>query len=444
MWERLSGGAGEVVSRILHLTPHLGGGVGKAVSGLVEASTQIYAPHEHAVICLERPEKTKAVETIERCGSPVMLCPDEDELRREIERADIVQLEFWNHPATVGFLCTRPLPPMRLLIWSHVSGLYAPRLPPDLIRVAQRILFTSACSFEADEVRAWLSSKDADKLAVVSSGGGLDTLPAPTRSATDRPLAAGYLGSLNPAKLHSDFVACAAAVRLAGFVIRMIGDEMNRSELERQCRAARKPDLLEFRGYTTEVASELAQLDVLIYLLNPTHYGTAENALLEAMAMGVVPIVLNNACERHIVENKQTGMVLECPADLADAMDWLASHPEERRAMGQRAADFVRRCFRYESMARAFSTHYAALMTESKQTASFAPVFGQTPAQWYRTFYRDGSIFRDDGTVRLPEGMDRHGLFERSKGSVFHFLQYFPDDPLLGRWAQSLGQAMSV
>lgn len=432
------------MTRILHVTPHLGGGVGKAVSGLIEAAIQSGSSLEHAVVCLEQPEKTKSVDVVKRLGCPLMVRPSAGELRRLIETADIVQLEFWNHPATPAMLCSHPLPPMRLCIWCHVSGLHSPRLPPDLIHAAQKLLFTSACSFEADEVKAWLASGLADKLAIISSGGGLESLPAPRHPNADRPLAAGYLGSLNPAKLHPNFVQFAAAVRWDGFAIRMIGDETNRPELERQCVAVGKPDLLEFRGYTADVAAELAQLDVLVYLLNPTHYGTAENALLEAMAMGVVPIVLNNACERHIVENARTGIVLEHPADLPNAMDWLASHPEERRGMGQRASDFVRQNFQYRRMAKAFSAQYAAMMDEPKQVASFLPVFGRSPAQWYRAFLHDTSTFRDDGTVNVPDGMDRHGLFERSKGSVFHFLRYFPDDPLLGRWAQSLGHAMTA
>ena len=429
------------MTRILHLTPHLGGGVGKAVSGLIDAARRADAPDEHVVICLEQPEKTKSAEII--AGDRLIVCPSEDVLHREIERADIVQLEFWNHPATVGLLCARSLPEMRLLVWCHVSGLYSPRLPPGLIRVAAKILFTSACSFEAQEVKEWLSSGDAGKLAVVSSGGELDRPPI-ERAVPRGPLRAGYLGSLNPAKLHPDFVRAAASVRLADFSIRMIGDETNRSELERQCRGFGKFDLLQFRGYRADVAAELAEIDSLIYLLNPTHYGTAENALLEAMAAGVVPIVLDNPCERHIVENRQTGIVLGHPDELADALDWLAGHPEEHLAMGRNASDFVRRHFQYGQMQAAFAQHYDVLLDEPKRAISFAPVFGQTPAQWYRAFHRDTSILRDDGTVAVPDGVARYGLFERSKGSVFHFSRYFPDDPLLGKWAQSLGQQIGA
>jgi L-malate glycosyltransferase len=421
--------------RVLHLTPHLGGGVGKAVSGLVARSVRGEADRQHRVICFERPEKTQFVAQAEQAGIDISFCPDRTALAEAIAAADIVQLEFWNHPTTPQTLCSAPLPPMRLLVWSHVSGLHHPRLPAGLIDVADKILFTSACSFEAEEVKEWVAAGWGDRLGVVSSGGGLETLPGPDRRAGTK---AGYLGSLNFSKLHPDFVSFAAAVRRDGFKIRMIGDETNRTELERQCRAMGKPELLDFRGYRPDIAAELSELGVLIYLLNPTHYGTAENALIEAMAMGIVPIVLPNAAERHIVTDRQTGLTVRSPGELAAAIDWLEAHPEERQAIGDRAAAFAREQFRHDRMEQAFSRHYEALMSVPKRTVRFATAFGDTPADWFLAFQRGAAEFRDDGSIPPADALQRHGLIERSKGSAFHFLRHFPDDPRLKRWAETL------
>lgn len=427
------------MTRVLHLTPHMGGGVGKAISGLVAEA----GAYDHRIVCLEQPEKSQFVEKAREGGCAPIFCPDPAALDDEIAAADIVQLEFWNHPATVAMLCSRPLPAMRLLVWCHISGLHQPAIPAGLLRAAAKFLFTSDCSLEAESVRAFRESGAASGLGVVSSGGGLDELPPPRPRLTAGPLTAGYLGSLNYAKLHPDFVSFAAAVAQPGFSVRMIGDETNRADLERQCREIGRADLLEFRGYRADVAAELADLDVLVYLLNPTHYGTAENALIEAMAMGIVPVVLANSAERHIVEDGRTGMLVADPASFAAAMAWLADHPEERAAMGSRAAAFVREQFSYHRMAGLFSTHYDVLLRRPKEEISFRPIFGDTPAQWFRAFQPDGTAFRDDGTVSPPDGMALFGVMEQSKGSVFHFGRSFPEDSLLRQWGADLVRLQS-
>lgn len=428
--------------RILHITPHLGGGVGKALAGLVEQDGRLGAGIEHQILCLESPEKSQFVEKVRRAGCKLKLCPSQSELLEAIREADVVQLEFWNHPATVRALCSVPLPEMRLLVWCHVSGLHYPIIPPGLLSVAHKFLFTSECSFAAEEVKR-LAPRVPANLGVVSSGGGLAALPPPRINARKGGLHAGYIGSLNFAKLHPDFVSFLAAVRDPGLRIRLIGDETNRAILEEQCRRVERPDLLEFRGYATDVAAELAELDILVYLLNPNHYGTAENALLEAMAMDVVPVVLDNPAERCIVEDRRTGLVVRTPGELADTLGWLTAHNEERLEMGRRAATTVRERYTYERMVSAFNIHYGELMRKPKTCVPFGSVFGAGPADWFRAFYRDASVFSDSGAVHIPAGQPSHALFERTKGSVFHFLDYFPDDTRLQRWATGLQQSLS-
>ncbi|OQW92803.1 MAG: hypothetical protein BWK78_00520 [Thiotrichaceae bacterium IS1] len=426
---------------ILHITPHMGGGVGKALSGLVGQATQSSPGFEHRIICLESPQKSQFVQKAIDVGCKLTCCPSASELFEAIEQADIVQLEFWNHPAMLRALCSGPLPAMRLLIWCHVSGLYYPSIPSRLLTEAHQFLFTSPCSFEAIEVRN-LEPSVRDRLGVVSSGGGFDTLPLP-RSMSREELKVGYIGSLNFAKLHPEVVTFLAAVRMPEFCLRLIGDETNKVVLEKQCRLLGRPNLLEFRGYTTDIATELGDLDILVYLLNPKHYGTAENALLEAMAMGIVPIVLDNPAERYIVDNFQTGLVVHSPEELADTVDWLTTHRDEQLAMGQRAAIKVREGYTYKQIDSAFNSYYCNLMRQSKFFVEFNDIFGYEPADWFRAFYRNSVVFSDNGTVHVPLDQSCYALLERTKGSVFHFLDYFPSDARLKDWATNFEMSFS-
>lgn len=426
---------------VLHITPHLGGGVGKAVSGLIRASMSAFG-HRHTVIALELPQKSQFNEVLTAAGCPIFYSPSISELHSAIAAADIVQLEFWNHPAMAQVLCESNLPPMRLIVWCHISGLYQPAIPKGLPNLADAFLFTSPSSLESKHRYPHLT-----KTHVVSSGGGMNEMPPPPQRKKSKFLRAGYLGSLNFSKLHPDFVRYLAAVNLPDFSFRMIGDPINRATLEAQCVALARPNLLEFCGYRTDIAKELANLDVMIYLLNPRHYGTAENTLLEAMAMGVIPIVLDNPSERHIVEHNKTGRIIRTPEELAHDLAWLANSPSDRKRLSEAAANSVRERYSYANMALSFDKHYRETVLNKKRQLAFRDIFGPTPGDWFLAFQSEGSYFFDaavDSNAIPPSVAEQPDLYETTKGSVFHFLEYFPEDSRLSSWGKILRRYSDV
>ncbi len=422
--------------KVLHLTAHLGGGVGKALSGLAMQAASSGSDVRHTIVTFEQQEKSQFAELVEQSGSELIVCPPTERLHVLIGESDVVQLEWWNHPATMAALCGAPLPPMRLLVWSHVSGLFNPIIPEGLLLAAHKFLFTSACSFQAKEVRG-LPSEVAQRIGVVSSCAGFQGFPSPTLADADATVA-GYLGSLNFAKLHPDYVDFLAEVKIPGFSVRLIGDLANKETLERQCAQRGNPGLLEFRGYTSDVASELASLNVLAYLLNPQHYGTTENALLEAMSMGVVPVVLDNPAECLIVEHEKTGLVVGSKKEFAAAMHRLAKNPGERRAMGLRAAESVRRKFSAAGMEASLNAHYRECISLEKRAFSFTDIFGAAPSDWFLSCQGSPRLFSLPGTTGEPGRYSKFGLFEQTKGTVFHFRKYFPDDERLNQWSKKL------
>ena len=420
---------------VLHVTAHLGGGVGKALSGLT-LNTPPESGVSHAIVCLEPPQKTQFLEQLTSSGCHVTVAPDRATLAGLIEASDIVQLEWWGHPATIAALCDGPLPAMRLLVWCHISGLHTPIIPSRLMTSANSCLFTSPCSYGAPEV-AQLLPTHRDRMDVVYSAGGFTGLELPERR-SDAPLAAGYLGSLNFAKLHPHYVEFLAAVTVPGFTVRMIGDITNRDILEQQCREAGRPAMLEFRGYTTDVASELAAINVLPYILNPRHYGTSENALLEAMAMGVVPIVLDNPAERYLVTDRVTGLIVRTPQEFGEAVTWLANHPQERQEIAMQASSSVRDRFSVDKMCEALNRHYLSALAEDKTLFPFDSGLGRTPAEWFLAGQRHPEFFTTDEGFGTIDELTLPGLLERTKGSAYHYHKNFPEDTRLSQWAERL------
>ncbi len=423
--------------QVLHITAHLGGGVGKALSGLVAQANISGSGIKHLIVCLEEPEKSQFIDRIREYGIEVIVCPSMDMLEKLMEGSDIVQLEWWNHPATIKYLCSMSIPPIRLLTWCHVSGLYTPIIPDKLILASHIFLFTSRCSFEAKEVMS-LIPVFGDKLGVVSSSGGFSGLPEPGKGVNES-ISMGYFGSLNFAKLHPRYIDYLAAVKIPGFKVKIIGDLCNKDILNQQCDAIGKAGMLEFTGFVPDIASELASINVLAYLLNPEHYGTTENALLEAMAMGIVPIVLDNPAERQIIDNHNTGLIVHSPEEFAEAIQWLSENPHERQRLGIQAAKSVRDRFSVEKMEASINEYYRKILFMEKRKIVFSEIFGSDPAEWFLSCQGNKSIYVEDGHIHLNYDTNHnYVLFEKRKGTVFHFSEYFPDNLELKSWAKNL------
>lgn len=406
---------------VLHITPHLGGGVGKALSGLVCQAAQSKQGVRHKIVCLEEPEKLQFVNIIKSCGCPVYLSPSEKELLLLVGEADIVQLEFWNHPAIPKMLCSLTLPAHRLLVWCHVSGLHTPKIPGGILRAAHKFLFTSQCSYEAPEI-ADLKESEKANLGVVSSG-TVDGIPPMPQRLKDS-LRVGYVGSLNFSKLHPDFVKFLSAIRIPGFTVKVYGDPVNSEVLKQQCNEIGKPELLDLCGYSEDIYKELAELDILIYLLNPEHYGTAENALLEAMAMGVIPIVMNNPAERQIVEHKKTGIVIDSPEELADAINWLVANPDEKDRITKETSYTVRKQFTCTEMISKMNDQYQSILFNSKKNIDYLQIFGEKPYHWFMSFQRDNVVCTEKDFFDKKGFCSTSGDVEKTKGTLFHFATY--------------------
>lgn len=422
---------------VLHITAHLGGGVGKVLSRLVEHSARQGGMLRHTIACLESPEKTQFADTVAANDGQLLITPSRASLDMHIRQADIVQLEWWHHPEVAALLASGMNTPMRLLVWSHVSGLHTPALTPEFVSLPARFLFTSPCSASAPRL-AKLGDTARRRTATVFSSGGFGDLPSvPERSANEPPRV-GYLGSLTPAKMHPRFLDFVAAVDDRQICIDLVGDSAPGMKLMEEARQRGLANRLRLRGYQTDVADVLAHLDILAYPLNPQHYGTTENALLEAMAMGVVPIVLDNPAERCLVEHGRTGLVVTNPTSFAEALRFLMTHPKERASLSAEAARSVRERFAIDVTYRSLLGHYMTLMTEDKCRYDFAPVLGAQAADWFLSAQGDEAWrFKDDGSVDLSGDLP-YALRENSKGSVFHYARSFPEDRRLAGWAASM------
>lgn len=402
--------------KLLHITPHLGCGVGRVLSQVAGYHAAHQTGVEERFISLERAQKMQFVDAIMATGAPVLFEVNAEELKAHLAWADIVQLEWWHHPAMAQWLHQNNGFSARLAIWSHTSGLHYPSFPAGLVQLPQVFMATTAASPAG---------------VVVPSSGGFDDIPVRETYRAGAPRY-GYLGSLGSAKLHPDIMEFLDAAP-EGFRLAVYGENEASSPLKPSLRVQRM-------GYTNQPAEALAQMEVLVYLLNPLHYGTTENALLEAMAAGVVPVVMNNAVESAIVKHGITGLVVDSPASFAEALAYLESKPDDRIRMAQAASADIRARFSLAATVKALMTQYGEIASQPLRGFDFSAVYGDGPFAWfvaglgrYAPLFADGAeASQRSARLALPF------LYEPNKSSVFHYQRYFPEDAALTHWAQVL------
>jgi glycosyltransferase involved in cell wall biosynthesis len=423
--------------RVLHLTSHLGGGVGRALSGITAYNRSHSNNIEDSYICLEAAQDSRYADLITASGAELLISPNSAQMRRAIEAADIVQIEWWHHPLMAEKLVELGDIPAHWVVWSHTSGLHYPSIPPSFSRIPHAFIASSTATINLLETDR---RERRNLLAYVSSTGGFDDFPLPVARDNRRSPRCGYLGSLSPAKLHPDIIQFVKAVGHHDFVINVSGDSAANPKLEENVRSQGPESQIVLHGFCAAPQNVLPTFDLFIYLLNPTHYGTTENALLEAMACGAVPIVLNNPVESAIVQHGVTGFVVDSPETFAQTVHYLIDHPDERQRIGLASAQAVRQDFSTKRSAQKLAKIYRTVLERSKESADFSSVFGKTPADMFLSCLgKYASLFDEGKELSLRDSrLKVPFLYEQSKSSARQFLRYFPHDARLDAWGAML------
>jgi glycosyltransferase involved in cell wall biosynthesis len=407
--------------KILHVTPHLGGGVGKAHAAICAALPKRI---EQTFVLLEAARDRRYADMIEAAGADVITARNLDQVADLAGTADIVQFEFWNHPRLFACLARTAFPAMRSVFWSHISGLSRPVIQPGLIEQAGHFVFTTEAS-RAIPLLATLPQAARSNIAVINSGFGF--AQARLRKPQGDISRIAYLGTVDFVKMHPGFFD--AIDRLDGFDIRVSvwGRVDPAAEVVARARAMRHPERIQFRGHTDDPAAALAAADIFFYPLQADHYGTAENALVEAMSLGLTPVVMNNPAETAIVRHRETGLIARSVEECTAYLQTLLASPQLRGEMASNAARHIAKTRTPARSAQQFVALWRGMLGKPKKTSNFRSVVGENPADWFlATQCLPGETWRPTAHAR-PE--------TPSKGMLAHFETAFPQDPSLSQLA---------
>lgn len=428
---------------ILHIAAHLGGGAGKAIAGIAMQGQRLF-PDKHRIVLLQRPEKEGYIQRCREQGVEVSLWSGD---RTPLRWADAVVVSWWNHPAMAQFLRDFPEIPAPVLLWCHINGCHYPLLSAGFAEEFDKLLFTSPYSLENPLWTREERQRIREKSELVWGIGQFspDEIAPKDDYRNQDTFTVGYVGTLNYGKIHPDFTAfcreACARVPDIRFVLAGDRDEV----LEENIRSAGLADRVTFAGFVSDVPALMRTFDVFGYLLNPEHYGTTENALLEAMACGLPVIAMRQNIEQYTVPPK-AGYLVEDAVQYGQRLELLRRDPAGREEMGRRARDYVLTRYRSEENTARFreACQHAASAPERVHSFSF---LGDSPWEWFLYFLdgRNRALF--EAAQELDGPLARKALQNcppilrgERKSSLRHFAAVYPKDAVLRSVSGLLGK----
>lgn len=418
--------------KILHLAVHMGGGVGKAISGVCIGSRKKYHTD---IVLLEKPNDYFFVNQARDSGISVYVLPDSDQLEKLIYLADIVVINWWGHPLMIRFLQNFPQKACRCIIWNHVNGCTYPYLPAEFLLQFSGIMFTTPYSYSNNMWSEYERECIAQLSDVVYGMGNFtpSEIKAKSNYLHGKKFVIGYLGTIDYAKINRNFLDYYEEVikRIPDIKVCMLGHVSD--EIQKEITVRNLGAYFELPGYVENIEDYIYQFDVFAYLLTPENYATTENALLEAMAYGIPIMVLDNELEKHIIKNNVNGYVVSDVNEFREKIAFLHDVQNAER-IGRSAREFVINEYSADKNVDRYDVICQAALSEHKKIYAFTDILGSDGYEAFAYFSQTaGNIITEMVRSNSSGVLDKLNpiFYSANKGSLYQYFRYYPDDERL-------------
>ncbi len=431
--------------KILHITPHLGTGVGTVVLNYL-AKVGNRTPFEHKVICLDYANQN-SIEVSKKVGFVLLgdMSKNKPEVLRMIAESDIVLIHWWNHPLLYDFLVKETLPPSRVIFWSHVSGSVPPNNFTDkALKYPDIFAFTTPISRKVGEVRC-LPLKYKKRLRDVWSTGGLERIKS-VKPKKHIGFNVGYIGTVDYTKMHPDFLEMCNQVNIPDVKFIVVGGP-NAKLLEQEADRRGIGHKFKFTGFVSEEEKwdYLSTFDVFGYPLAPHHYGSSDQALQEAMGAGVAPVVMNNLMESYMVKNLKTGIVSKSKKEYVRGLEKLYRDKKLRSRLSKNAKKYATKTFSLKNMEREWNKIFKETLKidkterewsvgKTKKNISSKDVFLESIGKYSKNFAGDKAKEKIKKLAQSPNWQSK------SKGTVHQYNAFLPSDKYLAEWVKLMSK----
>jgi glycosyltransferase involved in cell wall biosynthesis len=409
-----------MTQKVLHITPHMGKGMGKCLSGLSIGAKKYDPTIEHEMLLLEEPVNTFFNDLCKENGIKIHVTPDQKTTKDLILEADVIQVEWWNHPLTFKFMQTFPKFPVRMVMWDHINGCNHPYLVPELVDIPSKFVATGKYTFDNPYWTEAQREHVREVVPVINSSGGLEGFDKPLVPHEGFNL--GYFGTIDYTKMSPDFVSyCKEVSDILDIKFVVIGSGNGLEDLKKDVAKEHLESKFEFTGFSQDPASELARMDAIAYLLNDYTFATTENALLEMMSMGLPVVVFDQCSEQYIVDNYKTGIKIKTREEFSDAIRDIHDIKSLREKLGTNAKKHVSSLYTQENMVMKMHDMYRdVIYNHPAKSVNFEQLWGTTPSEWFKF-----SLAPD------KDAMKKEVMKNNDKQSIHQFIKYFPENDKL-------------
>lgn len=434
---------------IVHIIPRLiGGGPERSILTIAAKSAELGVTHHRTLVVLDAPVTPRMLIAARKLDIKVVIRPDEATLRQLVAKADILEIDFWNHPLLTALLRDVELPPARVVVWSHILGTTAPQIiTAELGQFADRLILTSEESRSSAAATAAIEAgKPVDVIFDVADMSRLDGFVRQPHEGC----VFGYLGTVNDAKMHPRFAEMAAAARHPDVRFLICGGGGGEEALRRRLTALGLKDRAAVIGHIEDIRSALQRMDVFGYPLAEHTYATSEKALQEAMWVGIPPLVFGHGGVRVLVEHEQTGLVVSTEDEYVAATDRLAGDPDLRDRLGKNAQSVARQRFDALAWTRKTIEMLEQVTATPKRTREkmnghvtsaaerFIASLGEEAGSFDASYAGHGAGVADAADLSIAAS---NTLLAHGEGGVIHYRKEAPDDPHLRLWSGLIAEA---
>ena len=348
--------------QILHITPHLGGGVGTVLLDWFKHEKN-NKNFQHSVICLDYANE-KAKITLEELEFQLKenMSKNENEILNDIKNSDIVLIHFWNHPLLYHLIVQNKLPKCRLILWSHISGINPPNVFTDkILNYPDTFIFTTPMSFKTKEI---IEYDNKNSIISIWSTSNLSKYYNLEKEDDNSFFNVLYIGTVDNAKMYNNFVELCNKINIENIKFIVVGGP-NNLELENYTKKLGISNKFIFAGKVEDIIPYLKISKIFGYPLTKGHFGTCDQSIQEAMTTGLVPVVFDNEMEKSMINN-DCGFICKNEEEYIKAIEKLYYDKDLLKRMQENAKNYAIKEFSIEKMSEDWNKVFNEIMQIEK------------------------------------------------------------------------------